>query len=54
MPIYFIFLSVAIAVALCSGKIDKKGNGNGKLKKVIIAFCVGSIVIFSLVIKLAL
>ena len=54
MPIYFIFLIAAIIVALCSDKIDKKVNGNGKLKKIITAVCVGSVVAFSLIIKFAL
>ena len=54
MPIYIIFLIVAIAVALCSDKIDKAVKGNGKLKKVIIVSYVAAVIVTSIIIKLAL
>ena len=36
MPIYFIFLIVAVLIAIYSDKIDKKVSANGKVKKIII------------------
>lgn len=54
MPIYWIFIMIAVAVALFSDVIDKKVAANGKLKKVIITFCVGIAVVLSIVIKIAL
>lgn len=51
MPIYFLFIIAAIIVAIFSNKIDEKINANGKLKKVVIAFCIGIVIVLSVVIK---
>ena len=49
MPIYFIFILIAIIVAIFSGKIDEKVNADGKLKKVVIVFCIGIVLIHYIV-----
>jgi len=54
VPIYLIFLVAAVITALCADKIDRKVKGKGILKKLIIAFCAGVVVISSTIIKLAL
>lgn len=54
MPLYFIFIIAAIIVAIFLGKIDEKVNASGKLKKVIVTFCVGIVIVLSIVIKVAL
>ena len=51
MPIYFWFIIAAIIVAIFSNKIDEKVNANGKLKKVVITFCIGIVIVLSVVIK---
>ena len=51
MPIYFLFIIAAIIFAIFSNKIDEKINANGKLKKVVIAFCIGIVIVLSVVIK---
>ena len=51
MPIYFLFIFAAIIVAIFSNKIDETINANGKLKKVVIAFCIGIVIVLSVVIK---
>ena len=54
MQIYWIFLIIAIVIAICSDKIDEMVNGNRKLKKWIIALCIGAVIIVSFMIKFAL
>ena len=39
MPIYFIFIIVAIVIAIFSEKIDEKINANGKLRRAVVIFC---------------
>ena len=40
MPIYFIFIIVAIVIAIFSEKIDEKINANGKLRRAVTIFCI--------------
>ena len=54
MPIYFWFIVAAIIVAIFSDKIDEKVNANGKLKKVVIVFCIGIVIVLSIAFKIAL
>lgn len=54
MPLYWIFLLLAIAVSLCAGVIDRKVNANGKLKKAVIAVCILLALGVTLLIKTAL
>ena len=54
MPIYFLFIIAAIIVAIFSNKIDEKINANGKLKKVVITFCIGIVIVLSIAFKIAL
>ncbi|MBQ4347091.1 MAG: hypothetical protein IJC39_01420 [Firmicutes bacterium] len=54
MPLYWIFIALAITVAVFSGEIDKRANAKGKLKKTVIIVCVVMVVLISLLIKSAL
>ena len=54
MPIYFIFLIIAIVIAIFSGKIDEKINANGKLRRAVTIFCILLVVLTSILIKKAL
>ena len=54
MPIYFLFIIAAIIFAIFSNKIDEKVNANGKLKKVVITFCIGIVLVLSIAFKIAL
>lgn len=54
MPIYFIFLIVAVLIAIYSDKIDKKVSANGKVKKIIIISCISVVATVSVAIKLIL
>lgn len=54
MPIYFIFLIIAIVIAIFSGKINEKINANGKLRRAVVIFCILLVVLTSTLIKSAL
>ena len=54
MPIYFIFIIVAIVIAIFSEKIDEKINANGKLRRAVTIFCILLVVLTSILIKSAL
>ena len=54
MPIYFIFIIVAIVIVIFSGKIDKKINANGKLRRAVTIFCILFVILTSILIKKAL
>ena len=54
MPIYFIFLIIAIVIAIFSGKIDEKINANGKLRRAVTIFCILFVILTSILIKKAL
>lgn len=50
MKIYWLFIIAGIICALFSDKIDKAFNGDKKLKKVIIVFSVGVVLVFTIAI----
>ena len=52
MPIYFIFISIAVVIAIFSGKIDEKVNG--KLRRAVTIFCILFVILTSILIKSAL
>lgn len=54
MPIYWIFIILAIIVTINSDMIDKKVNANGKLRLALILSCVFFVAILSFIIKIAL
>ena len=54
MPIYFIFMIIAIVIAISSGKIDEKINANGKLRRAVTIFCILFVILTSILIKKAL
>ena len=54
MPIYFIFMIIAIVIAISSGKIDEKINANGKLRRAVTIFCILFVILTSILIKKSL
>ena len=54
MPIYFIFIIIAIVIAIFSGKIDEKVNANGKLRRAVTTFCILFVILTSILIQKAL
>ena len=48
MKIYWIFLIIAIACALCSDKIDKAVKANKKVKKLVLLLC-GALFLISII-----
>lgn len=54
MPIYFIFMIIAIVIAISSGKIDEKIKANGKLRRAVTIFCILFVILTSILIKKAL
>ena len=54
MPIYFIFISIAVVIAIFSGKIDEKVNANGELRRAVTIFCIIIAILTSILIKSAL
>lgn len=50
MKTYWIFLILAIVCALLSDKIDRVVNAEKKLKKVIITFCIGVLLVCTIAI----
>ena len=54
MPIYFLFIIIAIVIAIFSEKIDEKVNANGKLGRAVTIFCILFVILTSILIKSAL
>ena len=54
MPIYFIFIIIAIVIAIFSGKIDEIVNVNGKLRRAVTILCILLVILTSILIKSAL
>ena len=54
MPIYFIFISIAVVIAIFSEKIDEKVNANGELRRAVTIFCIIIAILTSILIKSAL
>ena len=54
MPIYWIFIIVAVIVAINAEKISKLVMGTGKGKQIVIASCVAAVAILTIIIKMAL
>ena len=54
MPIYFIFMIIAIVIAISSGKIDEKINANGNLRRAVTIFSILFVILTSILIKKAL
>ena len=54
MPIYFIFIIIAIVIAIFSEKIDEKINANGKLRRAVTICCILFVILTSILIKKAL
>lgn len=54
MPIYWIFIIVAIIVAINAEKISKLVMGTGKGKQIVIASSIAAVAILTIIIKMAL
>lgn len=54
MPIYWIFIIVAVIVAINAEKISKLVMGTGKGKQIVIASCITAVAILTIIIKMAL
>lgn len=54
MPIYWIFIIVAVIVAINAENISKLVMGTGKGKQIVIASCVAAVAILTIIIKMAL
>ena len=54
MPIYWIFIIVAVIVAINAEKICRLVMGTGKGKQIVIASCVAAVAILTIIIKMAL
>lgn len=54
MPICWIFIIVAVIVAINAEKISKLVMGTGKGKQIVIASCVAAVAILTIIIKMAL
>ena len=54
MPIYWIFIIMAVIVAINAEKISKLVMGTGKGKQIVIASCVAAVAILTIIIKMAL
>ena len=54
MPIYFIFIIIAVVIAIFSGKIDERINADGKLRRAATIFCILLVILTSILIKSAL
>ena len=54
MPIYWIFIIIAVVVAINAEKIDKLVMGTGKGKQIVIASCIAAVAILTIIIKMAL
>lgn len=54
MPIYWIFIIVAVVVAINAEKISKLVMSTGKGKQIVIAFCIAAVALLTIIIKKAL
>ena len=54
MPIYWIFIILAIIVAINAERISKLIMGTVKGKQIVIAFCIAAVAILTIIIKMAL
>lgn len=54
MPIYWIFIIVAVIVAINAEKVSKLVMEIGKGKQIVIASCVAAVTILTIIIKIAL
>ena len=54
MPIYWIFIIVAVIVAINAEKISKLVIRSGKGKQIVIASCIAAVAILTIIIKMAL
>ena len=54
MPIYWIFIIVAVIVAINAEKISKLVMRPGKGKQIVIASCISAVAILTIIIKMAL
>ena len=54
MPIYWIFVIVAVIVAINAEKISKLVMRSGKGKQIVIASCIAAVAILTIIIKMAL
>ena len=54
MPIYWIFIILAIIVAINAERISKLIMGTGKGKQIVIASCMAAVAILTIIIKMAL
>ena len=54
MPIYWIFILLAIIVAINAERISKLVMGTGRGKQIVIASCIAAVAILTITIKIAL
>ena len=54
MPIYWIFIILAVIVAINAERISKLVMGTGKGKQIVIASCIAAVAILTIIIKKAL
>ena len=54
MPIYWIFIIVAVIVAINAEKISNLVMGTGKGKQIMIISCIAAVAILTIIIKMAL
>ena len=54
MPIYWIFIILAVIVAINAERISKLIMGTGKGKQIVIASCIAAVAILTIIIKKAL
>ena len=54
MPIYWIFIILAIIVAINAERISKLIMGTGRGKQIVIASCIAAVAILIIIIKKAL
>ena len=54
MPIYWIFIILAVIAAVNAERISKLVMGNGKGKQIVIASCIAAVAILTIIIKMAL
>ena len=54
MPIYWIFIIMAVIVSINAEKISKLVMRTGKGKQIVIASCIAAVAILTIIIKMAL
>lgn len=54
MPIYWIFIIMAVIVAINAEKISELVMGTSKGKQIVIASCIAAVAILTIIIKMAL